>query len=95
MEMIKRSHDSIWDALEDSAELAENMKLRSGLMMALDQQITRAGWSQQDAAAMLGVSQPRISDLVRGKIHLFSLDMLVNMAAAAGMHIEMKIHEPA
>ncbi len=93
--MIKRSHDSIWDALEDSAELAENMKLRSGLMMALDQQITRAGWSQQDAAAMLGVSQPRISDLVRGKIHLFSLDMLVNMAAAAGMHIEMKIHEPA
>ncbi len=95
MEMIKRSHDSIWDALEDSAELAENMKLRSGLMMALDRQITRAGWSQQDAAAMLGVSQPRISDLVRGKIHLFSLDMLVNMAAAAGMHIEMKIHEPA
>ena len=95
MEMIKRSHDSIWDALEDSAELAENMKLRSGLMMALDQHITRAGWSQQDAAAMLGVSQPRISDLVRGKIHLFSLDMLVNMAAAAGMHIEMRIHEPA
>ena len=93
--MSKRSHDSIWDALEDSAELAENMKLRSGLMMALDQQITRAGWSQQDAAAMLGVSQPRISDLVRGKIHLFSLDMLVNMAAAAGMHIEMRIHEPA
>ncbi len=93
--MSKRSHDSIWDALEDSAELAENMKLRSGLMMALDQHITRAGWSQQDAAAMLGVSQPRISDLVRGKIHLFSLDMLVNMAASAGMHIEMKIHEPA
>ncbi len=93
--MTKRSHDSVWDALEDSAEQAENMKLRSGLMMALDQHIARAGWSQQDAAAMLGVSQPRISDLVRGKIHLFSLDMLVNMAAAAGMHIELRITEPA
>jgi len=93
--MTKQSHDSVWDALEGSAEQAENMKLRSGLMMALDQHIARAGWSQQDAATMLGVSQPRISDLVRGKIHLFSLDMLVNMAAAAGMHIEMRISEPA
>ncbi len=93
--MTKRSHDSVWDALEDSAEQSENMKLRSGLMMALDQHIARVGWSQQEAATMLGVSQPRISDLVRGKIHLFSLDMLVNMAAAAGMHIEMRITEPA
>ncbi len=93
--MTQRSHDSVWDALEDSSEQAESMKLRSGLMMALDQHIARVGWSQQDAAAMLGVSQPRISDLVRGKIHLFSLDMLVNMAAAAGMHIEMRITEPA
>lgn len=93
--MTKRSHDSVWDALEDSSEQAESIKLRSGLMMALDQHIARVGWSQQDAAAMLGVSQPRISDLVRGKIHLFSLDMLVNMAAAAGMHIEMRITEPA
>lgn len=93
--MSKRGHDSIWDTLEDSVEHAENMKLRSGLMMALDQHITRAGWSQQQAATMLGVSQPRISDLVRGKIHLFSLDMLVNMAAAAGMHIELRISEPA
>ncbi len=93
--MTKRSHDSVWDALEDSAEQSDNMKLRSGLMMALDQHIARLGWSQQEAATMLGVSQPRISDLVRGKIHLFSLDMLVNMAAAAGMHIEMRITEPA
>ena len=93
--MSKRSHDSIWDVLEDSVEHAENMKLRSGLMMALEQHITRSGWSQQEAATMLGVSQPRISDLVRGKIHLFSLDMLVNMAAAAGMHIELRISEPA
>ncbi len=93
--MTKLSHASVWDALEDSAELAENLKLRSGLMMALDQHITRAGWSQQEAASKLGVTQPRISDLVRGKIHLFSLDMLVNMAASAGMHIELRITEPA
>lgn len=93
--MSKQSHASVWDALEGSADQVENMKLRSGLMMALDQHITRAGWSQQDAASMLGVTQPRISDLVRGKIHLFSLDMLVNMAAAAGLHIELRISESA
>ncbi len=93
--MINRRHDSVWYALEDSAELAENMKLRSGLMMALEQHIARAGWSQLEAAGRLGVTQPRISDLVRGKIHLFSLDMLVNMAASAGLHVEMRITEPA
>ena len=93
--MSKRGHDSIWDALEDSVEHAENMKLRSGLMMALDQHITRAGWSQQQAATMLGVSQPRISDLVRGKIDLFSIDTLVQMLASAGMRVEMKLRKAA
>ena len=71
------------------------MKLRSTLMMAIKGHITEAGINQAEAAKKLGVTQPRISDLMRGKIHLFGLDALVNMAAAAGLHIEMRISEAA
>jgi predicted XRE-type DNA-binding protein len=65
------------------------MKLRSSLMMALRNHLLKAGMSQADAAKLFGVTQPRVSDLMRGKIDLFGLDALVNMAASAGMHIEM------
>lgn len=67
------------------------MKLRAMLMMALANHISRAGLTQSGAAKLLGVTQPRISDLVRGKIDLFALDALVNMAAAAGLHVELKL----
>jgi predicted XRE-type DNA-binding protein len=51
--------------------------------------------SQAQAAALLGVTQPRISDLMRGKINLFALDALVNMATAAGLQIGMRVLEVA
>lgn len=86
---------SVWDAIEDTAEEAQNMKLRSALAMALTEHISRVGLNQAQAADLLGVTQPRVSDLVRGKIHLFSLDALVNMASAAGMQIQMQVHESA
>ena len=84
---------SVWNAIEDTPEEAENMKLRSALMMALKDHITRAGLSQSQAAKLFSVTQPRVSDLMRGKINLFALDALVNMAAAAGMHVEMRVLE--
>lgn len=84
---------SVWDAIEDTTEAAENMKLRSELMIALKQHITRTGMSQAEAARLFGVTQPRISDLLRGKINLFGLDTLINMANAAGLHVEMRIVE--
>lgn len=86
---------SVWDAIEDTPEEAENMKLRSVLMTALKNHITRADMSQAQAAKLFGVTQPRISDLMRGKINLFALDALVNMATAAGLHIEMRVLEAA
>jgi predicted XRE-type DNA-binding protein len=58
---------------------------RSELMGKLSELIKHQGWTQKEAAAKLGVTQPRISDLTRGKIDLFSLDTLVDMAAVAGM----------
>lgn len=93
--MKTQRYESVWDAIEDTAEQAENMKLRSSLMMALERHIRDAGLSQEQAAKLLGVTQPRVSDLLRGKIRLFSLDMLVNMVAAAGLHVEMRISESA
>ena len=86
---------SVWDAIEDTPEEAENMKLRSALMMALKAHLLRSGLSQAQAAKLFGVTQPRVSDLTRGKVDLFGLDALVNMAAAAGLRIEMRVLEAA
>ena len=91
--MKKTQFASVWDAIEDTPEEAENMKLRSSLMIALKAHLARVGLSQSEAAKIFGVTQPRVSDLVRGKINLFGLDALVNMAAAAGLHVEMTVQE--
>jgi len=71
------------------------MKLRATLMMALEAHIKRQGWTQADAARRLGVTQPRVSDLMRGKIALFGLDTLVNMVAAVGLRVELHVAETA
>jgi predicted XRE-type DNA-binding protein len=86
---------SVWDAIESTPALAENMRLRSSLMIALKDHITREGLSQSQAAKMFGVTQPRVSDLMRGKIELFGLDSLVNMLAAAGLRVEMHVAHAA
>jgi predicted XRE-type DNA-binding protein len=93
--MSNQRFASVWDAIEDTPEEAENMKLRSVLMTALKNHLTRTEMSQAQAAKLLGVTQPRVSDLMRGKINLFGLDALVNMATAAGLHIEMRVLEAA
>jgi predicted XRE-type DNA-binding protein len=93
--MSKRRFASVWDAIEDTPEEAENMKLRSQLMIALKKQIAKAEMSQAAAAELFGVTQPRVSDLMRGKINLFGLDALVNMAVAAGLHIELRVRQAA
>jgi predicted XRE-type DNA-binding protein len=89
--MNNNTFASVGDALEDTPEQAENMKLRSGLMIELKNYIAREGLSQAQAAHVFGVTQPRISDLVRGKIDLFGLDSLVNMAASAGLHVQLRL----
>ena len=91
----KQRFSSVWDAIEDTPEEAENMRLRSILMMALKNHLTGTGMSQAQAAKLLGVTQPRVSDLMRGKINLFGLDALVNMATAAGLQIELRVLESA
>jgi predicted XRE-type DNA-binding protein len=89
--MSDERFSSVWDALEDTPAAAENLKLRSALMIALKEQIEHRRWTQGAAARRFGVTQPRVSDLMRGKIDLFGLDTLVNMAVAAALHVEMRI----
>lgn len=87
--------DNVWDAIEDDPAVAENLKLRSLLMIAINNHIQREGLTQAEAAKLLGVTQPRISNLMRGKIDAFSLDLLVKMAATAGLRVSMKIRKAA
>ncbi|WP_423759618.1 helix-turn-helix domain-containing protein [Burkholderia sp. NLJ2] len=93
--MTNERYTNVWDAIEGQPAEAENMKLRSELMIALKHRITQLEISQSEAAKLLGITQPRVSDLMRGKINLFGLDALVNMATAAGLRIEMRVQESA
>jgi predicted XRE-type DNA-binding protein len=74
-----------------SASEAENLRIRSEMMNALIARIEKRKLTQSRAAKLLGVTQPRVSDLMRGKIHLFSIDTLVNMLAAAGLRVDLRV----
>lgn len=93
--MSHQTFANVWDAIEDTPQAAENMKLRATLMSALKKHIASSGLTQAQVATLFGITQPRVSDLIRGKIGLFSLDALVNMAIAAGLQIEMQVLQPA
>ncbi len=90
----KQRFKSVWDAIENTPQQAASMRARSELMMNLAEVIRERGMTQGDAAALFGVTQPRISDLMRGKINLFSLDTLIDMAATAGMSPMVKLSKP-
>lgn len=93
--MSKQRFQSVWDAIEDTPQLAASMRARSELIIELIELIKKRGMTQADAAKMFGVTQPRISDLMRGKVELFSLDALVDMAAIAGLAPHIKIKKAA
>jgi predicted XRE-type DNA-binding protein len=94
-EEITRSGGNVFEDLGFAREEAENLKVRSALMASIRSIVERDGLTQARAAEMFGVSQPRVSDLVRGKIELFSIDALVNMLGAAGRQVEITIQPPA
>jgi predicted XRE-type DNA-binding protein len=93
--MSDKKFSSVWDAIEDTPVEAENMKLRSQLMVQLKDYIEGAELSQAEAAKLFSVTQPRVSDLMRGKINLFGIDALVNMAAAAGLKVDIQLRSAA
>ena len=83
---------SVWDAKADTPEEAANLRVRSELIAKIAELVEKNGWTQLEAAQRCGVTQPRISDLLRGRISRFSLDALVNIATALGcrVHVELE-----
>ena len=87
------SHASVWDALADTPEEAANLRARAELMQQISAIVEEHGWMQVEAANQCGVTQPRINDLLRGRVSRFSLDALVNIATAIGrrVHVELEV----
>jgi predicted XRE-type DNA-binding protein len=90
---ISKPYYNVFEALEDDAEVARNLAIRAALMRELEAYIEREGLTQAQAAERLGVTQPRISDLVRGKIDLFTIDALVNLLSRVGLAVQVAVRE--
>lgn len=90
---MTRSSGNVFKDLGFSAEEAEHLKIRSTMMARLRELISSRGLTQAEAAALLGVTQPRVSDLVRGKIDLFSIDTLVDMLSHSGIKVRLTFTE--
>ncbi len=86
---------NVWDAIEDTPEEAANLSLRSDLMIKIEELIKKSGWTQAEAAKRCGVTQPRINDLLRGRISRFSLDALVNIASTLGQKVTVSLDDAA
>lgn len=91
---LTHSSGNVFADLGFTKEEAENLKVRSALMAQLRAVLVEEGLTQARAAKLFGVTQPRVSDLVRGKIELFSIDALVNMLAASGRHVAISVEAP-
>jgi predicted XRE-type DNA-binding protein len=88
---MSQEFTSVWTAIEDNVVLAENLRLRSQLMMEISEYVKASGLMQGEAAAALVTTQPRLSDVLNGHIEHCTLDRLVNMLAAVGFRISMQI----
>ncbi len=86
---ITRSSGNVFRDLGFPPSEAEHLLVRSNLMMRVEKEIKRRGLTQAAAARLLAVSQPRVSDLVRGRIGLFSTDMLIDMLARLGIKVRI------
>ena len=82
---------NVWDALADSASEAASLRIRAELMEQIAALVERKGWTQAEAARHCGISQPRMNDLLRGRISKFSLDALVDAATALGCRVRMEM----
>ena len=89
--MEHQTFANVFDALADTPEEVANLQARAGLMRELSAIVKAEGWTQADAAKRCNVTQPRMNDLLRGRISRFSLDALVNMAAACGRRVHFEL----
>ncbi len=93
--MERQSFANVWDALENTPQEAASMSMRSSLLIAIDQRVRSWNVTQTEAAKRLGITQPRLNDLLRGRITNFSLDTLIDLATQAGLTVRLDIAEAA
>ena len=93
--MKRQKFANVWDALENSPAAAANMTMRSDLLIALRHRIETWKTTQAEAARRLAITQPRLNDLLRGRIDKFSLDALINLAAQAKIYVRLQIDKAA
>lgn len=83
--------ESLWEDLGFSPEEATNLEIRAHLMGQIREIVRKAGWKQAEAAERCGISQPRINDLLRGKISKFSIEALIKISTALGRRVVIKV----
>jgi len=86
---------NVFQDLGFDVEESENLKIRADLMIELSALIEKRGWTQARAAEVMGVSQPRVSDLMCGKIDRFSIDTLIAMLGSAGVQVRVTTTQAA
>jgi predicted XRE-type DNA-binding protein len=91
----KKVFANVWDALEGTPEEAARMTVLSSLMIAIEQRVRGWNLTQAEAARRLGITQPRLNDLLRGKIEKFSADALLELAVKAGLKVHVDIQDAA
>ncbi|MDE2386039.1 MAG: XRE family transcriptional regulator [Alphaproteobacteria bacterium] len=87
--------NNVWDALAKSPEEAQNLTLRSDLMNSIEKAVAAWKLPQGEAAKRLGITRPRLNDLLRGKLSKFSLDALAALAMRAGLKVKLSVKKAA
>ncbi|NNN18312.1 MAG: XRE family transcriptional regulator [Acidimicrobiaceae bacterium] len=85
------NYENVWDAIADTPGQKANLRIRAGLMRKIAAIVKESGWTQTEAAKCCGVTQPRMNDLLRGRVSRFSLDALVNIATATGRQVHLEL----
>jgi len=93
--MKVETFNDVWDAIEDNPAKAAQMRARAQLMMAIQKAVDTWDVTQATAAKRLRLTQPRMNDLLRGRISKFSLDALMELAATAGLEVRLKVRKAA
>lgn len=93
--MKRKRFDNVWDAIEPTAAAAASMKARARVLAAIRETVQAWGGTQASAAKRLGLTQPRMNDLLRGRISKFSLDALLDIAARAGLTVHVDVRRQA
>lgn len=92
---MTRTFANVWDAIEDNPEEAATMTMRSDVMIAIKDEVRSWNTTQANAARRLAITQPRLNDLLNGKINKFSLDTLLTLATRAGLKVKIEVRSAA